>query len=36
VWKVLLASLIYFAGCWWSGMIKKSDVERLGAMFKQE
>jgi O-antigen/teichoic acid export membrane protein len=35
VWKLLMASLIYFAGCWWSGMIKKSDVERLGAMFKQ-
>jgi PST family polysaccharide transporter len=35
VWKLLMAGLIYFAGCWWSGMIKKSDVERLGAMFKQ-
>jgi PST family polysaccharide transporter len=34
-WKLLLASCLYLAGGWVSGMIKKSDIERLQAMFRQ-
>ena len=34
-WKLLLASCAYFTGAWASGMIKRSDLDRLSAMFKQ-
>jgi len=35
LWKLALANVIYFGGCWITGMIKKSDIERLQAMFRQ-
>ncbi len=35
LWKLVLASVIYFGGCWITGMITKSDIERLQSMFKQ-
>ena len=34
-WKLALASMAYLAGGWMSGMIKKSDIERLMGMFRQ-
>jgi PST family polysaccharide transporter len=34
-WKLLLATCAYLVGGWASGMIKKSDIERLLAMFRQ-
>ena len=35
LWKLALANVIYFGGCWITGMINKSDIERLQAMFRQ-
>jgi PST family polysaccharide transporter len=34
-WKLLLAGCAYLVGGWASGMIKKSDIERFRAMFRQ-
>lgn len=34
-WKLGLASLAYLVGGWMSGMIRKSDIERLLGMFRQ-